>query len=120
VTLACPDFVGSACEVAVTVTAGGLGTAVGAVYSPEVVIVPHAVPVQPVPETLQFTAVLVVPVTDALNCCFPAVETVAEAGDTETVMTGAMITVAEADLVGSAAEVAVTETTFGFGGRAGA
>ena len=64
VTFAEPDFVASACEVAVTVTCAGLGTVDGAVYSPLAEIVPLAAP----PVTLQVTAVFVVPVTLAVNC----------------------------------------------------
>jgi len=50
------DFVGSATEVAVSVTVGGAGTAAGAVYLPwagPVVApnVPQVAPVQPAPES---------------------------------------------------------------------
>src|SRR5581483_2609149 len=40
----------------------------GAVYRPEVEIVPHAAPEHPEPATVQSTAVLLVPVTEAVNC----------------------------------------------------
>ena len=43
---------------------------------------------QPEPETLQFTAVLVVPVTVAVNCCVPPSGTEAEVGETLTEMVG--------------------------------
>jgi hypothetical protein len=56
VTIALANFVVSTTEVAVTVTCGGLGMVVGAVYRPLVVTVPHAVPVQPLPLTLHVTA----------------------------------------------------------------
>jgi hypothetical protein len=73
VTLADADFVMSACDTAVTVTVAGLGTAEGAVYSPEEVIVP-TVEFPPVtPFTCQVTAVLEVPVTVAVNCCVFAI-----------------------------------------------
>jgi hypothetical protein len=68
VTVAEPDLVVSACEVAVTVTVAGFGIAAGAVYRPPLVIAPQVAPAQPVPEILQFTAVFAVPVTVALNC----------------------------------------------------
>jgi hypothetical protein len=63
VTVAEPDLVESAWEVAVTVTFAGLGTVVGAVYTPLDVMVPLLAP----PPTLQVTAVLVVPVTFAVK-----------------------------------------------------
>lgn len=68
VTEAVADLVGSATEVAVTDTCGGLGTVDGAVYSPLVVIVPQVAPVQPLPATLHDTAVFVVLLTVAVNC----------------------------------------------------
>jgi hypothetical protein len=80
VTLADPDFVASACEIAVTVTVAGFGTVAGAVYIPPLEILPFAVP----PLTLQVTAVFDVPVTVAMNCCVLPVVTVAVAGTTET------------------------------------
>jgi len=87
------------------------------------VIVPHAEPVQPPPETLQVTAVLVVPVTVAANCCVFPVCTEADVGLmlTATGTGGGLIeTVALADFVGSATDVAVTAMEFGLGGDAGA
>ena len=58
-------------------TLAGDGAAFGAVYRPLWEIVPHDEPLQPEPESDQVTAVLVVPVTEAVNCCveFTAVET---------------------------------------------
>ncbi len=53
----------SALAVAVTVTCGGLGTTLGAVYSPVEETVPHAAPEQPAPVTLHVTPVVVVFVT---------------------------------------------------------
>ena len=56
----------------------------------------------------QVTAVLLVPVTVAENCCVPPVWSEADVGDTEIATGVATVTVAEADLVVSAALVAVT------------
>jgi len=69
---------------------------------------------KPLEETLppvadQVTAVLLEPVTLAVNCCAPLVCSEAEVGEMETATAGALtVTVAEADLVVSAALVAVT------------
>jgi hypothetical protein len=72
VAVAEPDMVGYATNVAVTATCGGLGTLAGAVYRPLLVTVPHERPAHPLPDTLQITTVLFVPVTVAVNCtCFP-------------------------------------------------
>jgi hypothetical protein len=68
VTWAVADRVGSATDFAVTDTCAGFGTAGGAVYKPLAVTVPQAVPLHPVPTTLQVTAVLLAPVTVAVNC----------------------------------------------------
>ena len=68
VTEAVADFVGSATEVAVIDTCGGLGTVDGAVYRPLVVIAPQVAPVHPLPAMLQETAVFVVFMTVAVNC----------------------------------------------------
>jgi hypothetical protein len=73
VALADPDFVVSAWDTAVTVTVAGLGTAEGAVYSPEVEIVPTDEFPPVTPFTCQVTAVLEVPVTVAVNCCVFAI-----------------------------------------------
>jgi CBS domain containing-hemolysin-like protein len=80
--MADPDFVESACETAVTVTAAGVGTVAGALYSPLLEMLPFAVP----PFTLQVTSVFVVPLTVAVNCCVFAAATVAVGGATETLM----------------------------------
>jgi len=84
------------------------------------VMVPHVGPLQPVPEIVQVTVVLIVPVTVAVNCCLAPVTTFAEDGDTETATGSNIVTVAEADLLGSACEVAVTVTVGGVGTEAGA
>jgi hypothetical protein len=74
----------------------------GAVYNPDDDTVP--------PVALHVTAVLLEPVTVALNCCVPPVLSDADVGETPTaITTGAVtVTVADADLVVSAALVAVT------------
>ena len=58
----------------------------------------------------QVTAVLLLPLTVAVNCCVPLVKMEAEVGEIVTETTGAAltVTVAEADLVVSAALVAFT------------
>jgi hypothetical protein len=57
----------------------------------------------------QFTAVLLLPLTLAVNCWVPPVSIEAEVGEMVTATTGAVtVTVAEADLVESAALVAFT------------
>ena len=57
----------------------------------------------------QVTAVLLEPVTLAVNCCVPPVSSEAEVGEIVTETVGAVtVTDAEADLVLSAALVAVT------------
>ena len=55
------DLVVSACAVAFTVTDAGVLKLAGAVYTPEVEIVPG-------PAGVQVTAVFVAPVTVAVNC----------------------------------------------------
>jgi hypothetical protein len=78
------DRVGSTTLVAVMVTVAGDGTVAGAVYSPLEEIVPQAIPLQPVPDTVQVTASLVAPVTDAANCFVVPAFVEALAGVTET------------------------------------
>jgi hypothetical protein len=80
VTVADADFVLSACDVAVTVTCAGVGTAVGAMYRPVLVIVPLEAP----PATLHVTAVFEVPVMDTVNGCVLPTATVTVAGAIET------------------------------------
>jgi hypothetical protein len=62
----------------------GEGTFNGAVYSPVSVIVPTVLFPPAIPLTLQFTAVLAVPVTVAANCTAFPTSTSAAAGDSET------------------------------------
>jgi F0F1-type ATP synthase assembly protein I len=65
--------------------------------------------------TLQVTAVFVVPVTVAVNCCEAPVDSVAEAGKIVTMIVAVIVTVADADLEGSATLVALTVTWLGLG-----
>lgn len=120
VTSAVPDFVGSADEVAFTVTCGGTGTERGGAYRPVALMVPQDDPVQPLPDRVHATAVFVVCATVAVNCCLPARGTVAVDGVTVTEIGSPMVTDAVADLVGSATEVAVTKTAGGLGTLPGA
>jgi hypothetical protein len=83
-------------------------------------IVPQAAPLQPATVTFHATGVLDVPVTDALNCCVVPVRTDALGGFTVTAITGTIVRLAEADLVGSATLVAVTLTLAGAGATLGA
>src|SRR5258708_22509557 len=69
VTVVPADFEVSAWEIAVTVTAAGLGTAAGAVYKPAAEMVPTVALPPVIPLTCQVTAVLVVFTTVAVDCC---------------------------------------------------
>jgi hypothetical protein len=120
VTVALLDFVGSATDVALTVTSAGLGTVLGAVYRPLELTVPHVLPEHPEPKTLHVTAVFVVLITVAVNCCCFPVTTCAVVGATVTFTEGRTVTVAEADFEVSALEVAFTVTCAGDGTEAGA
>lgn len=68
VTVADADLLGSDTLVALMVTVAGDGAVAGAVYSPLEEIVPQEAPLQPVPDTVQVTAVFDVPVTEVANC----------------------------------------------------
>ena len=71
--------------------------------------------------TFQLTVVVAVPATVDVNCCVPPTEIPGVAGRTVTVIAGGVImTVTDADLLGSAAFVAVTVTAFGLGTELGA
>jgi hypothetical protein len=109
------DLVGSAALVAVTVTLGGDGTTAGAVYIPLPLIVPQAAPLHPDPATRHATDMFGAPVTDASNCCAIPVGTEAPVGLTATKTSGTTVTVAKADMVGSAMLVAITWTLVGAG-----
>jgi hypothetical protein len=81
---------------------------------------PQVAPEQPLPLTLQATAVFVVFVTAAVNCCvFPAI-TCAAVGEIVIATGWRTVTIADADLVESAIEVAETVTCAGLGTVPGA
>jgi hypothetical protein len=109
VTVALADLVVSATEVALIAKVAGVGTAEGAVYSPLAEIVPKVALPLAIPFTCQVTAVFVAPVTVAVNCAESPSLTVAEVGAILT-LTTCTVTVALADFVPSATEVAVTVT----------
>ena len=111
---------GSATLAAVTATVAGEGIAEGAVYRPLLLMTPHAVPLQPDPFTVHVAPVLEVPVTEAENCCVAPVATEALVGLTVTTIAGTTATVADADLLGSAALVTITLTPDGEGATDGA
>jgi hypothetical protein len=85
-------------------------------------MVPQVVPEQPVPVRVHTTAVFELPETVAVNCCLPPDETVAAVGDTctETEAADSNTTVADADLVVSAEDLAVMVAMDGVGTVAGA
>ena len=77
---------------------------------------------QPVPETLQVTAVFEVPLTVAVNCCLPFTAMVSAAGEIETLIPPLepIVTLAMPTWVGSNSERALTVTVAGLGAVAGA
>ena len=77
-------------------------------------------PAQPIPLTLHATDALDVPVTVALNCRVNPAITLAFVGETVIATPGRIVTLAEADFVLSAFDVAVTVTLEGLGSVAGA
>ena len=107
-------------EVAITWIVATIGTAAGAVYKPVLLIVPQATPLQPAPVRVHFTPVFAVPLTRAVNCNEPPTEIAAVPGNTATNVGGTMVTVALADFVASACDVAVTVTVGGVGTVVGA
>ena len=119
VTVAEPDFVLSATEIAVIVTVSCAGTVAGAVYSPPDVIVPTVALPPVTPLTCQVTEVSVALATVAVNCCVPEPAcrvTVAGETVTETGCAGAVIVrSAEPDTVLSATDTAVIITVAGDG-----
>src|SRR5580704_7418221 len=86
VTVALAILVLSATLVAVTSSLFGDGIFKGAVKSPIVSIVPTSVFALICPATDQVTAVLVVPVTVAVNCCAAPVTSVALVGEMVTLI----------------------------------
>jgi hypothetical protein len=89
VTVADPTADGLCALVAWTVTVAGLGTAAGALYTPEVEIVPTVEFPLTTPLTLQVTPVLVAFLTVAVNVCVALTATDALPGATDTVTAGA-------------------------------
>jgi hypothetical protein len=98
------DFVGSAWLVAVMVTVCCAEIVAGAVYRSDALSVPV-----PAGLIVQVTAVLLLFATRAVNCCFWPPLNVATVG-VKLIETGASVSVAVADLVGSAWLVAVIIT----------
>jgi hypothetical protein len=90
-----------------------VGTELGAEYRPLEEIVPLLLLPPTRPFTFQVTPVVEVPVTAAVNCCVPSVETVAELGDTETAMPPWTVTLAVPDLELSTWATAVIVTARG-------
>lgn len=88
VTVAVSDFALSACEIAFTVTLPPVGTVAGAVYKPVALIVPKLAALAELLDKLQVTAVFVVPVTVAVNCCVWPVCTETVFGVTATITGG--------------------------------
>jgi hypothetical protein len=130
VTAAPPVLLGSLTEVATIATAGLGGTVDGAVYvvaSPLPVFVGDTLPHTGEQGTLFCVGVQVTPLfgpsflTLAVNCCVALTPISAEAGDTDTeIGGGTIVTVADADLLVSDTEVAVSVTAGFAGGDAGA
>jgi len=115
---AATDFVLSATDVAVSITMAGAGTLAGAVYTtgaPEALVIgvtdPHVAPLQPVPESVQFTPLFCASfVTLATKFCVWPTCTLAVIGEIPTAIIGPVVTViaADADLLPSARDVAVS------------
>jgi len=112
VTVAVPDLLASAVEVALTVSDARVSVA-ATVSKPLVllIVVPEFLPVSTI-DHVTVCAGLLVPATVALNCCVPPLATLGVAGLTVTPVTvgaGAVtVTVAVPDLEVSAVEVALT------------
>src|ERR1019366_4622382 len=104
VTVALAYLVGSATLVAFTVTVCAAAMLAGAVYRPAAEIVPTF------GLSVHVTALLEVPPTVAVYCWVWEPASVAESGVNEIVTGGLSVTVALADLVGSATLVAFTVT----------
>src|SRR5215470_12613655 len=123
VTVAEPEWLVSALDVAVTVTLEA-GTEAGAAYSPLVLIVPTVVFPPTTPFTLQVTPRFWESlVTVAANCWDLEMFNEAEVGETDTLMFAepvVTVMIAAAVLLPSAIDVAVSVTTAGLGTVAGA
>src|SRR5690242_10267604 len=82
VTSAVADFVASACDTAVTFTVGGVGSLMGAVYTPNTLMVPSLVLPPGVLLTCHVTETFEVLVTAALNVCDAPGDSVTVFGET--------------------------------------
>jgi hypothetical protein len=102
----------------------GDGKSIGAVYRAVVELLGAIVPIAELPPAIPFTShVIAVPAArqnEAVNVCVCARETVAADGEMVFVAEHVMVTLAVADLAGSATLVAVTLTVGGEGGKEGA
>src|ERR1700683_3320631 len=96
------------------------GAVLGAVYKPFALIKPLVEFPPLAASTCHVTELFEVPVTFAVNCNVSPVPIEATAGGTVTRIPESIVTVADADLVVSCTEVAVTVTVFGLGTVAGA
>ena len=110
--------------VATTLTLAGEGASDGAVYTAANELdasVPQVDPLQPAPFKLHVTAVFEVPATVAVNESVLAAGTEALVGLmlSKTAVAATRVTLAEADLVGSATLVTVTRSVAGEGTLAG-
>src|SRR5579872_1046853 len=116
-------FAGSACGVATTCTVAGDGGRAGAVKTPMDVMVPHAAPEHPAPETLQEITRLGLELRGTVNTAENGtlVPEVTDDGPlTRTLKELVTVIAAAADFDGSAALVALTDTEAGTGRSAGA
>src|SRR5262252_2777259 len=120
VTVAEPERLVSALDLAVTVTLDP-GTEAGAVYTPLVLIVPTVAFPPTTPFTLQVTPRFCASFcTVAVNCCVAEMFKETDAGETDTLMGAVTVSVADAVLDVSAADVAVSVMVAGLGRLAGA
>jgi hypothetical protein len=103
ITAALAELFGSAWLVAVTITCWDVAMFAGAVYNPLLARLPIG------GFNVHFTAVLLLPVTVAVNCCVWSTVSVTIGGETVT-PTAESVTVAFADLLGSGTLLAVTIT----------
>jgi hypothetical protein len=102
----------------------GVGKSVGAVYTAVFALLGAIVPIAELPLGIPLTSqAMVAPAAeqnDTLNVCVCASGTVAAGGEMVFVAEHVTVTLAVADLVGSATLVTVTLTVEGEGGTAGA
>jgi hypothetical protein len=113
VTAAPAILVGSAAAVALTVTFEGFGTAVGARYSPDELIVPTVALPPVMPLTFQITEWFELFWTVAVNCLVRLMRTLAVVGEIVMVIAGAAVTLTYAVLDSSPSGVWTTTGTDG-------